>query len=413
MQQLAFLNAVLNTYAESDKPINNKTLYQSVAKRLNLTTDNTNSKTTPDKSGQEYNLFYRTVRWVQQSLKQKKLITNVSRGCWEIHKEKKKELTAITPEKNVLAISTNLGIVLWTKNTKAITDMIEGEFHAMITSPPYPLRSARAYGNPDIQAYVDFICEALEPILPKLASGGSIVLNVSNDIFMSKSPARSTYYYRLVIALEERLGLHLMDDIPWSSNKIPGPVQWASKTRQQLNYGYEHCLWLTNDPVNCFADNRRVLIPHTEKHQKFISDGGNKKHHVNGDGAYIKPIGAFSTQTLGTIPKNVLNIPNNCKEGRAVQKFAKENGIIPHAAKMPLTLAEFFVKFLTRPDDLIIDLFAGTLTTGQAAQNNGRRFIMLEMMLEYICQGFHRFRNTSSTWINPNLFNTNIAKPCY
>ena len=35
--------------------------------------------------------------------------------------------------------------------------------------------------------YVDFICGALEPLLKNLIVGGCIALNVSNDIFLSKS----------------------------------------------------------------------------------------------------------------------------------------------------------------------------------------------------------------------------------
>ena len=406
--QIDLFDSILDTLSQSDTPISNQDLYSGVATRLNLNDKYANLKSEVGQKREKHNLFHRKVRWVLQSLKHKKLVTNVSRGMWEVLNPEKNELTTITPEHNVLAASTSMGIVIWTQNRNIFNYDVGGidEFHAMITSPPYPLKTARAYGNPSVSEYVDFICLALEPIIPKMALGGSICLNVSNDIFMSKSPARSTYWMKLSIALEERLGLHFMDDIIWGSNKIPGPTMWCCKNKIQLKHGYEHCLWFSNSPKTCFANNSRVLKPHTASHKKFIENGGTKRNAVNGDGAYLKKNGDFSNpKTDGTIPYNNLYFSNYCSEGRSVKRYAESIGITPHSAKMPLSLADFLVKFLTRPGDLIVDLFAGTLTTGQAAENNGRHWVAFEMMLEYIVQGFHRFRDSSNQWINPKLLN--------
>ena len=73
-----------------------------------------------------------------------------------------------------------------------------------------------------------------------------MALSLSNDIFEQGSPARSLYLERLTIALEDRLGLRLMDRLIWKSNKPPGPYQWASKERMQLNTAYEPVLWFSN-----------------------------------------------------------------------------------------------------------------------------------------------------------------------
>ena len=78
----------------------------------------------------------------------------------------------------------------------------------LITSPPYPLKTPRAYGNEiDSKAYITFIVESLEPLVAKLCKGGNIVLNLSQDIFETNSPARSDYLERLVITLKDELGL--------------------------------------------------------------------------------------------------------------------------------------------------------------------------------------------------------------
>jgi site-specific DNA-methyltransferase (cytosine-N4-specific) len=50
---------------------------------------------------------------------------------------------------------------------------------------------------------------------------------------------------------------------------------------------------------------------------------------------------------------------------------------------MRFDLAAFFIEFLTDPGDLVLDPFAGSNTTGAAAEELGRRWIAVETKLEY------------------------------
>ena len=82
------------------------------------------------------------------------------------------------------------------------------------------------------------------------------------------------YCERLLLALHDRLGLRLMDRLIWENrSKPPGPFQYASKARTQLNVVYEPIYWLTNNPHAVKSNNRRVLLEHTEKHLKLIRQG--------------------------------------------------------------------------------------------------------------------------------------------
>jgi site-specific DNA-methyltransferase (cytosine-N4-specific) len=51
---------------------------------------------------------------------------------------------------------------------------------------------------------------------------------------------------------------------------------------------------------------------------------------------------------------------------------------------MPIGLAGFFIQFLTDENDLVLDPFAGSNTTGQAAEALGRRWIAVEPNADYI-----------------------------
>ncbi|WP_227653615.1 DNA methyltransferase [Klebsiella pneumoniae] len=79
--------------------------------------------------------------------------------------------------------------------------------HLCLTSPPYPLRKQRDYAAAfkNDSDYIDFIVEAIRPIARQLVNGGSVVLNIGQDIFNPGQPSRSLYPERLLLALCEKL----------------------------------------------------------------------------------------------------------------------------------------------------------------------------------------------------------------
>ena len=54
-------------------------------------------------------------------------------------------------------------------------------------------------------------------------------------------------------------------------------------------------------------------------------------------------------------------------------------------------LPEFFIKFLTATGDTVMDIFAGSNTTGETAELLGRSWIALESDLEYVIGSAFRF----------------------
>ena len=49
-----------------------------------------------------------------------------------------------------------------------------------------------------------------------------------------------------------------------------------------------------------------------------------------------------------------------------------------YATQKPLGILERIVKVHSRPGDLVLDFFAGSGTTGEAAARNGRRFLLVD-----------------------------------
>lgn len=283
-----------------------------------------------------------------------------------------------------MAFSTRLGVALWA-DCRDAAEAIDEPIHLVLTSPPYLLARPRHYGQPNAQHYVDWLCQVMEPLVKRLAPGGSVALNVGNDTFVPGSPARHLIPERLAVAFHDRLGLHKMDTLIWENpSKAPGPFAWASKKRVQLNVGWEPILWFCSDPQRCFADNRRVLRPHSEAHKKLIARGGYRRREEYGDGAHRPKEAAFAAQTDGAIPKNVLRFPTPCRRQRAARAAAIAAGLPPHGATFPLPLAEMLVAFLTEEGQLVADLTAGTLTVPAACETLGRRWVASDLHGESI-----------------------------
>lgn len=390
--QLDLFGAVVGAYLDG-QPHTNEQLYRSLEASGHVSPSELSTKVPVGKAGVGFSLAKRKVRWWQQTLKEKGVIERVpnERGTWRLAERDKNDLTPAPPSVMMLAHSTELGAAVWGSCFDFFGGLNES-IAVCITSPPYPLAKPRAYGNPSEKEWVDFVCRALEPIVKRLLPGGSIAVNLSNDIFEPGLPSRSLYRERFVIAMCDRFGLHKMDDMPWVNNsKAPGPYQWASRERMQLNTGYEPVLVFCNDPLKSFADNRRVLQPHTEEHKKLMAGGGEQRARVNSDGAYRVRVGAYGNQTAGRIPKNVLTYGTSCADNRRMRKLARAAGLPVHGASMPLALAMFLVEYLSRPGDLVVDPFGGTLTTGKACEELGRLWLATEMMAEYLMCGRLRF----------------------
>lgn len=393
--QLSLFDKVKQVYGESTSPLDNETLYARVAAKAGISQDELNHQSPIGKSSTPRSKLKRAIRWHQQTMKAAGWLERTEeRGVWQLTQNGKHQLTKISDSYSLIAFSTDLGVAIWGSCTNAFKNLNE-EISLILTSPPYPLRQPRAYGNVEVNQYIDFICSSLEPVVKHLKLGGSITLNLSNDIFEHRSPARSLYLEKLTIALCERLGLFLMDRLIWNCpNKLPGPTHWVSTKRTHLNVGFEPILWLSNSPDNVFSDNRQVLQPHSEKHLKLIQDGGEKRTADYSDGAYkIRP-GNFSSATPGKIPKNVITVANTCHSQRTYKAMARALNLPVHGAPMPLKLAKFLIEFLTPADEeqLVVDPFGGSLTTALAAEQLGRRWVATEIFWEYLRGAATRFK---------------------
>lgn len=406
LEQLDLFAHVAAAYADAPNGmLDNNTLYERVSQLAGIPAAKLDERVPIGAAGELHSPIKRRVRWLQQTMKNLGVIERVEgeRGVWKLAESAGKELHKAMPGVKLVAFSTDLGMAIW-GNCRDVFSSLDEPIALCVTSPPYPLKEARAYGNPKEQEWVDFICASLEPIVENLLPGGSVVLNISNDIFESKSPARSLYLERMVIALNDRLGLSLMDRMPWVNySKPPGPTYWACVNRVQLSSAYEPIYWFTNDPLRVRSNNNRVLEPHTERHQRLMQAGGAGRSARYGDGAYKLRPHSYGRVTEGKIPRNVIERGHVCPDTKAVRQFAKELGLTPHGAMFPTDIPDFFIRLCTEPDELVVDPFGGSIKTGLAAERRQRRWLAVEWVLQYVRTAAELFRHFPGDGMHPAL----------
>jgi hypothetical protein len=132
-----------------------------------------------------------------------------------------------------------------------------------------------------------------------------------------------------------------------------------------------------------------VLVPYSERMKTLLKDAESfyspKKRPSGHDISR-----SFDKDNGGAIPSNLLQYPNTESNSLYI-RLCKMTGIEPHPARFPRSLPEFFIKFLTEKDDLVIDIFAGSNTTGEAAEVLGRRWLALESDWDYSTASAFRF----------------------
>ena len=400
------LRTMASAYARSSTgDLSNRELFDQLADEQAIDRAELAQRKPVGKAGKPHSLLQRRLRWHQQTLRDLGLLERDPgrRGLWRLTAEGKQQFVRPAPKKVLLGFSTDLGIALWASAQDAFS-LIDVPLVLAVTSPPYPTAHPRAYGSPPLHAYTDFICELVEPVVRRLVPGGSIVLNVGQDIF-EEDGARSDYVERMVIGLKDRLGLRLVDRLPWVNfSKAPGPVRYASINSTHLNAAWEPVYWFTNNPTCLRADNRRVLQAHSERHAKLLAAGGERRDASYSDGAYTLRAGrSFANQTAGSIPRNVLMHGHACRGQRTYKAACARLGLPAHGAPFPEALARFLVEFMSEVGDVCADFCAGSHTMPAVCEDLGRAWVSTEIMGEYVRGSAERLRGRPGFQIHSDL----------
>jgi DNA modification methylase len=298
--------------------------------------------------------------------------------------------TIIVPD--CLAYSTGSGFCLHGKAEEIlgrsdVVDALTNRVDLIFTSPPFPLNRKKKYGNLQGDAYVQWLAAFADKFKRLLTPRGSVVLELGNAWEPGK-PSMSTLALKALLALLEKGDFTLCQQLIWyNPARLPTPAQWVNVERIRLKDAYTNLWWMakTHRP---HADNRSVLTEYSDSMKELLA----KQKYNTGRRPSQHKIGAksFLKNNAGAIPSNVITMANTHSNSE-YQTYCRTHNLQPHPARMPSALAEFFIKFLTQPNMLVLDPFGGSNTTGAAAEKLQRRWISIEPNADYIAGSRGRF----------------------
>ncbi|MFA5401123.1 MAG: site-specific DNA-methyltransferase [Dehalococcoidia bacterium] len=273
--------------------------------------------------------------------------------------------------------------------TSPIGDAYKSKVQLILTSPPFPLNRKKAYGNLTGQAYIDWLSSTAQIFKDLLTPDGSLVIELGNAWEKGK-PTMSTLPLRALLSFLDRGDFYLCEQfIYYNQARLPTPAQWVNIERVRVKDAYTH-LWWMSPSSRPKADNRKILKKYSAamlnllEKQEYNAGKRPSEHHVG--------MQSFLHDNNGSIPSNVLIFANTSATD-PYQRYCRNKSLKPHPARMAYGVAEFFIKFLTEPGDIVLDPFAGSNTTGAAADKLGRHWISCEPLVDYIEGSKGRFSN--------------------
>jgi site-specific DNA-methyltransferase (cytosine-N4-specific) len=297
-------------------------------------------------------------------------------------------------DKHAPAYLTNWGAAYCGDSLDLLAALPDASVNLVLTSPPFALQREKEYGNKAQTEYVAWLASFARLVQRKLRDDGSFVLDLGGA-YEPGSPTRSLYNFRVAIHFCDELGFHLAEDFYWfNPSKLPSPIEWVNKRKLRAKDAVNTVWWFgkTRWPK---AKVSNVLTQYSDRMKKLLEDPAGfytpKKRPSGHD------IGkAFAKDNGGAIPPNLLQISNSESNGSYL-RGCKTIGVKGHPARFPSKLPEFFIRFLTEPGDLVVDIFAGSNTTGCVAECEGRKWLAFDERLDYLAASSFRFFAEAAT----------------
>lgn len=282
---------------------------------------------------------------------------------------------------------TKLGKAYCGDSRELLKELENDSVDLVMTSPPFALLREKEYGNVLQDEYVSWLEEFAVEVKRVLRPTGSFVLDLGGAYQRGK-PIRSLYNYNVLIRFVSEVGFNLAEEFFWfNPSKLPSPIEWVNKRKIRAKDAVNTVWWFSKTDFPK-ADVRKVLVPYSANMQKLLKSNGT----------YYKPKMRPSGHDIsdkfkdngGAIPSNLLQIPNSESSSRYL-KLSTQIGIKSHPARFPIKLPAFFIKFLTDEGDVVLDIFSGSNTTGEAAEQLNRKWIAFDNDPAYIANSSIRF----------------------
>lgn len=261
------------------------------------------------------------------------------------------------------AVRTDLGALYVSDCLDMLRELPAESIDLVVTSPPYDHQPK--YGNGQSYNhdwYKGFFLKVTAELYRVLKPHGSFVLNYRSK---RHGGERGLLQYEIVFWLRDQ-GFLFAEDFVWGKPSPP-----PGRFNRYLKDAVEYCFQFTKTgdwqffPEECLTParwdrrdvERRKRLAHNYERANAPSGQGRKRVQAGPDMVRPSNLLSFEPEFL----------PNPTK----------------HPARFPVALPEFFIRLMTQPGQIVLDPFAGTGTTGVAAERLGRCWLLTELDGDY------------------------------
>ncbi len=265
----------------------------------------------------------------------------------------------------------------WTLHHADCRDILptlaNASIHAAILDPPYP-HIERDYGTWTEAEWFDLMQPVVRELKRVLMPTGSavIVLQPNSEHIGSMRPWLWDF---LSWVCKE---WNVIQDVYWFNPSMP-PTAHCNRKYGLMRPAVKTCVWL--GPLNAYRNQDAVLKPLGKSTRLALENGrgADDTLRYSPSGLSIRWGRALRTaaERGGATPFNLIQLPNT-------------NGRSGHSAGTPVTLCDWWIRYITRPGDTILDPFAGASTVGEASLRLGRKFIGIEKDKRYYRKSIER-----------------------
>jgi DNA modification methylase len=233
----------------------------------------------------------------------------------------------------------------------------------IFTSPPYADQRKTTYGGIRPDRYVEWFLPRSKEMLRVLKPNGTFILNIKEKVVNGE---RSTYVLELILELR-RQGWLWTEEFMWhKKNSHPGkwPNRFRDNWERLLQFNKNRKFKMNQDavrvPVGDWARSRLKNLSETDK---------SRDNAKNGSG-FGKKVSNWIGREM-VYPSNVIHMATECSNK-------------DHSAAFPKELPSWFIKLFTERGDTVLDPFAGSCTTLEAASQLDRNSIGIDIQRQYV-----------------------------
>ena len=283
-------------------------------------------------------------------------------------------------------------------DSREVLPTLDMKASLIVTSPPYADARKSHYDSisPDDypkwfagpEGFSEVFWKALEP-------EGSFVLNIKDKVV---DGVRNHFVWKTVEQLEEK-GWKSIDDYLWrKTNPMPG--YWHNRLRD----GWEYCFHLakTTRPKMYQEQVKQPIGGWTNARLANLKGKDLKRQNSANKSGFGRDL-TYWVNKDKVLPSNVI-IADEPEAENVVELPIGIGREFQHPAVFPEGLPAFFIRLFTKTEkdgfsnDLVIDPFGGSGTTGIAALNLHRNSILIDNNKEYCELAYKRIKAEA----NPN-----------